>query len=111
MAFPHSVIKSKGAEKDMAAILSLAHEHEAGIIVVGLPRSMNGQLGPEAQRVEAFVAVLRQQPLPVETWDESFTSVDAERLLREAGTKDKSKVDALAAALILQAYLDHQRGK
>jgi putative holliday junction resolvase len=88
----------------------LLMEREVALIVVGMPRNMDGSYGPAAQRVEEFVGVLRSAlTVPVRTWDERLTSVQANRLLIEGGmrrAKRKQKVDSVAAAVLLQSYLD-----
>ena len=85
-------------------------EKEVALILVGMPRNMDGSYGPAAQRVEEFVSVLRTAlTVPVRSWDERLTTVQANRLLIEGGMrrdKRKQKVDSVAAALLLQSYLD-----
>ena len=82
---------------------------------MGLPLSLNGKVGPQAKRVQGFLKALRRQaPLPVATMDERFSTAEAERLLRQAGRKPslhKGDVDAAAAAVILQEYLDTLKAK
>ena len=78
-------------------------------LVLGLPRNMDGSEGPRAEKARAFAELLRQRGAPpVVLWDERRTTVDAHRILRENGKKEKkhkSTVDAVAAALILEGYL------
>ncbi|MEW6303006.1 MAG: Holliday junction resolvase RuvX [Verrucomicrobiota bacterium] len=85
-------------------------EKEIELIVVGLPRNMDGSYGPAAMQVQAFVAVLKDAIIvPVKTWDERLTSAQANRFLIEAGMrreKRKERVDGAAAAILLQSYLD-----
>jgi putative Holliday junction resolvase len=113
LATPYTAINRRGQEKDIAAILRVVSAEEIGTIVVGMPFSLNGSMGPQATWTLAFCEVLQAAtPLPVETWDERYSSVEAARLLREAGAKpsrDKARLDASAAAVILQGYLDAQR--
>lgn len=110
MAFPHSVLLRQGEAEAIAAIARLVEKEGVGRVVVGLPRSLNGSIGPAAQGTQAFAQALSQAiPVPVETYDERFTTVAAEARLREAGVgprKRKQHRDALAAALLLQSYLD-----
>jgi putative Holliday junction resolvase len=79
-------------------------------ILIGLPRNMNGTYGPAAEKAREFAARLRTEfSIPVKTWDERLTSVQANRYLIEAGMrrdKRKTKVDQTAAAILLQSYLD-----
>lgn len=109
-----TVIEVKSTEAALKQIIDLAAEHEVERIVIGLPRSLDGTVGKQEQKVLAFVDLLSQRTsLPVVTWDERFSTVAAERVLLEAGTKrDKRKKhrDAVAAAIVLQAYLDSSRG-
>lgn len=84
------------------------------MILVGMPRNMDGSYGPAALKVQEFVAMLRAAvTVPIETWDERLTSVQANRLLRQGsvrGSQRKGKVDAMAAAILLQSYLDSRPG-
>lgn len=97
-------------EKDFRALERIVESRQVVRIVVGMPKRMDGTLGRQAQRVERFVQELRDRlRVPVETWDERLTSVEAERVLRE-GTRPRARkkglVDRLAAVFILQGYLD-----
>ena len=80
------------------------------LIIVGMPRNMDGSYGPAAANVEAFVAALRRAlAIPVKTWDERLTTREANRVLIEAGVRRaqrKETVDKMAAAILLQCYLD-----
>ncbi len=98
-------------------IAGLVAEQQAGELVVGLPLSLSGALGPQAQRVQALVeALVARLSIPVRTWDERLSSVEAGRrrppaVRRKARSPDRraapaARLDALAAAIILQAYLD-----
>jgi putative Holliday junction resolvase len=88
----------------------LIREKEVDLILVGLPRNMDGSYGPAVQKVEAFVAVLRSAiTVPIKTWDERLTSAQANRILIQSKVrrdKRKEKVDKMAAAILLQSYLD-----
>ena len=79
-------------------------------IVVGMPRNMDGSYGPAAEKVRQFIEQLEQEvAVPVRTWDERLSSAQANRVLIQANVsrkKRKSNVDKMAAAIILQAYLD-----
>jgi putative Holliday junction resolvase len=102
-----------GPRKDPKAIARLVREREAGEIVVGLPRRLDGEIGPQAQKVIAFMDALR--PLvgvPVVPWDERFTSVVAQQALVEAGVSRRDRkavIDKVSATLILQSYLDYRK--
>jgi putative Holliday junction resolvase len=103
---------------DMAAaadrVCALAREYGAAAVVVGHPRNMDGSEGPRAARTRAFAEELRARGAGgarVELWDERLTSVAAERAMREMGRKpgrEKARVDMLAAAILLQGYLDNR---
>jgi len=83
-------------------------------IIVGLPRSMDGRVGQQAQKVEAFVEKVREHTeVPIEFRDERLSTVAARRLMQAtSGKKPKKKAsDAIAAALILQSYLDEATGQ
>jgi putative Holliday junction resolvase len=95
---------------DIDRILDLAQQREVAGIVIGVPYTASGEVGPQARRVLGFIRVLgKRTSLPIHTVDEAFTSFAAESLLREAGRKpsrQRGAVDASAAALILQRFLD-----
>ena len=88
----------------------LLREKEVDLVLVGLPRNMDGSHGPAAQKVEAFVAALKNAiPVPIEMRDERLTSVMANQVLIQGGVrrdKRKEMVDKMAAAILLQGYLD-----
>ena len=83
---------------------------EVDFILVGMPRNMDGSYGPAAQKVEVFVAALKSAvTAPIKLWDERLTSAMANRAMIQGGVrrdKRKEKVDAMAAAILLQSYLD-----
>ena len=110
LAIPLTVIDRAGQGADLERILTLAKEHGAERIVVGLPRSLDGSIGRQAERVFTFSKALSESTdVPVDTWDERLSTVAAERLLLDAGVKRgkrRAQRDAMAAAIILQAYLD-----
>ena len=110
MAHPLEMILAKPCEVFLKRLEEILAERQVEQIVVGMPRNMDGSFGPQAQKVKEFVVLLEKSvAVPVRTWDERLTSVAAERALREAGinARDaKAKVDASAAAVMLQGYLD-----
>jgi putative Holliday junction resolvase len=111
LATPHSVIqRGASVELDHAAIAAVVREVEAERVVVGLPVSMSGKNGPAAraaqQEADGLAGVLL---VPVETWDERLTTVVASRAMIGAGRKAADRrrnVDAVAASVILQSWLD-----
>ena len=104
------VVPSRNTDKAVADIVRLAKENEVGEIVVGLPRNMDGAEGPRAERCRAFGARLGEETgLPITMWDERRTTVEAHNILSEHnyhGKKRKNTVDAVAASLILEGYLN-----
>jgi len=113
IAYPLQILERQGRKKDLAALARLVDEHAVGRIVVGLPIHMDGRRGPEAEAAEAFAAALRSATdLSVDLIDERWTTLEAERSLREAGLtgkrgrRRKQHVDAVAASILLRCYLD-----
>lgn len=102
-------------EEDVRRILEMAREHQVTRIVVGIPLSLGGQRGPQARAADAFRrALAREVRVSVVGWDERFSTVEAERRLKEAGVQpslERGRADAASAAIILQSYLDSQRGR
>jgi putative holliday junction resolvase len=115
IASPHSVLpRARQQVDDHHSIVATARENGAVAIVVGLPISLSGDLGPAARATLEEVAALREAAgldLPVETYDERLTTVTAERSLNEARmTRDARRrvVDKVAAAVMLQSWLESQ---
>ena len=104
------VVPSRNTEKAIADIAKLAKDHEVGEIVVGLPRNMNGTEGCRAELCREFAAKLGEATgLPIVMWDERRTTVEAHNILSQHnyhGQKRKNTVDAVAASLILEGYLN-----
>ena len=97
-------------ESDLGKIRDIVREYWVEKIVVGLPRNMNGSLGPQAEMALGFVQELREiLGVPIITWDERLSTVEATKILIRADLsrkKRKRKIDMTAAILILQSYLD-----
>ena len=115
LASPYETVQRSGdVARDHRRILALAAEAEVEVLVVGLPLALDGSIGPAAEAVLAEVDELRAATeLPVETYDERLTTVTATRLLRRGGVKGKARrqvVDKVAAAVILQSWLDGRSG-
>lgn len=112
VALPVAVVERRELPADLGAIARLVQEQGAEAVVIGLPISLNGSLGPQAEAVKAFGQDLAARlSLPVEYWDERLSSVEAQRRLASAGhrgPKAKARRDAAAAAIVLQSYLDAQ---
>jgi len=134
LATPLTVLASKDEDALINEIIKLVEQYKAECIVVGLPRRLNGELGKQAGKVTDFADKLSWQAkqsslnqLDVKLWDERFSTKAAERLMIEAGGKGsklrsrakrgarnhsfsvKAEVDAVAAAFILQGFLDSHR--
>ena len=110
LAIPLTVISNKDQDATMVDILKLAEQYQVKRIVIGLPYSLDGNLGRQANKVKAFADKLSQHAeFDIQLWDERLSTKAAERLMLEAGTKrDKRKQhrDAVAATFILQGFLD-----
>jgi putative Holliday junction resolvase len=112
LASPLTIIEHTTESGDIEVILKIVKEREAERVIVGLPRLMNGDIGPQAQKVQAFTEAMRlHTQIPIEYRDERLTTVEAQRLHQESGSKKKNRnirYDAMAAAVILQDYLEEQ---
>jgi putative Holliday junction resolvase len=113
VATPHAVVERSGDEDaDRATIAALVESLGAERVVVGLPRSLDGTIGPAARAAIDEVAALAEvMPVPVETHDERLTTVTAERVLSAQQVHGRARrrvVDKVAAAVILQSWLDTQ---
>ena len=112
IATPHSVYTRVGWGPDVKHIQRLYTEAKAALIVCGLPRNMDGSVGFQAEKVKGFADQLRKAGLPVVFQDERLSTVSAHQALIEGGMRRddrKGMVDKVAAAVILQAYLDSRR--
>jgi putative holliday junction resolvase len=134
LARPLTVLASKDEDALINEILKLAEEHKAGHIVIGLPRRLNGEVGRQASKVTAFSEKLswrakegNLRELDIQLWDERLSTKAAERLRMDAGGKGsrfrpgtkqrsskrgfsaKAGIDSIAAAFILQGFLDSRR--
>src|SRR3954471_2994927 len=110
IAQPLEFIEDEPFAKFLERLKQIIREKEVELIIVGLPRNMDGSYGPAALKVQEFVAVLKDTiTVPIKTWDERLTSAQANRMLIQAEVrrdKRKQRVDAAAAAILLQSYLD-----
>jgi len=113
IAQPLSYIAAQPLGTCLERLSQLVEEHEVELVLVGLPRNMDGSCGPAAEKVQEFVEALKEAvAVPIKTWDERLTSVQANRLLIEGNVrraKRKEKVDQMAAAILLQSYLDSRQ--
>jgi putative holliday junction resolvase len=106
-------IRRKSMDQDLQELARIVTKYQVSKIVVGLPKNMDGTLGPQAEKMLEWKRTLEENlALPVVTWDERLTTVGATRILLEADVsrkKRKKSVDKIAAMLILQGYLDVSR--
>ena len=114
IASPLEFIPAEPFADVLAQLKGLIREKEVELIVIGLPRNMDGSYGPAAEKVREFVNALKDAlGIPIRTWDERLTSTQANRLLISGGVRRdqrKEKVDGMAAAILLQSYLDASSG-
>jgi putative Holliday junction resolvase len=105
-----TTIKRLDDETDLEQLQQLIESYQVELLVVGLPKNMNGTVGPQGEKVLAFKTLLEDRfNLPVVLEDERLTTVTAERMLIDADVsraKRKKVIDKLAASVILQGYLD-----
>jgi putative Holliday junction resolvase len=110
LAQTYGVIRRRSDEQAIQDIVKIVQDEEITEIVVGLPKNMNGSIGERALQCEQFADELRAQcQLPVHMYDERLTTVSAERVLIEADMSRKRRrkvIDAVAATVLLQSYLD-----
>lgn len=107
IASPFFVLENKGEEFLVNEIKNICEREGAESIVVGLPLTMAGGRGPQADEVSRFVGMLKKNlTTPVETEDERFTSAMVDNLMAESGVKER---DAVAAMIILQSFLDRKK--
>ncbi len=114
IASAHSVLTRKSRLEDVARYAHLIAENNVTLLVMGLPITLGGREGERAAWVRDYAADLAERlPVPIVFWDESLSTVEAQAALRAQGRRGKKlreRVDAVAAAVILQSYLDAQRG-
>ena len=111
LAHPVKTLARLGTQKDVAQVTALARELGCARAVVGLPYELDGREGNRAKRVRVFADALAESGLAIETWDERFSTVEAEaRLVRADVSRKKRKrvIDRVAAQVILQGWLDAQ---
>ncbi len=110
LASPFTIINRSDEAADIEAITSIISQHQVKQVIVGLPRSMDGSIGKQAEKVKAFTQKLGNfTEVSIEFRDERLSTVSAKRLMQTVKAKKgkkKAQDDAIAAALILQGYLD-----
>jgi putative Holliday junction resolvase len=114
-AQPLLVLERECEETDLHRLRELVEAHGVGAAVVGMPISLRGTEGPAQERMREFVRALADAlPVPVVTWDERLSTVEAQRRMRAGGESQRSQrgvVDKVAAGIILQSYLDAHRNR
>ena len=115
VAMPLKVLPAAEVENMSRTFRMIVEDHEPDVLVCGLPQTMAGEEGPQAERIRAVAErVACACGLPLEFIDERLSSTEAKRILREQGLSEKQmrgKVDMISASLFLQAWLDSQRRK
>lgn len=110
-----TVIHSRNMDKTLQEVCRLATENDVAEIAIGLPKNMDGTEGPRAERCREFAdKIERMTGKPVKLWDERRTTVEAHNILSEHnyhGKKRKNTVDAVAASLILEGYLEFRKNR
>jgi len=113
IATPVMVIRRTNRNADIASVLNLANQYHALGIVVGLPKNMNGSIGPQGEKMREFARSLSElSQILIALWDERLSTAAVNRTLLEADMSRKRRgevVDKLAATFILQGALDHLR--
>lgn len=107
-------IHGRNAQKVAEEVAQIVAEYQAELVILGLPKNMNNTIGERGEATLAFAQLLQSKlSCPIQTWDERLTTVSAIRTLNETntrGAKRKAVVDTVAAAMILQNYLDYKGG-
>ena len=114
LARPLLTLNRASKKEDFAKIATLCREHAIAKVIIGLPKTLRGEEGPQAQRVRRYALELQAAlTLPIEFWDERYSTVDAQERLASASRKPRGKgdIDSAAAAIILQEYLDSMAGR
>lgn len=112
IATPRGILHRQSYNRDAAAVGALVEREQAERVIVGLPTGLSGRPTEQTRRAERFAEMLASRlPVPVELWDERLTTVMARRIRPSSmrtPTREAESVDAIAAALILQSYLDRR---
>jgi putative Holliday junction resolvase len=113
LASPLTTLRAEPRERALGEIAALVRRHEVVEVVVGLPLTLSGEVGPQAQLIAQFAEMLKAElSIPVHLFDERLTTVAAERMMIELGMKPeqrKARIDEVAASIILQDFLDSNR--
>ena len=110
LASPLIIIDRMDEKPAIEAIVDIIEQNQVGNIIVGLPWMMDGSIGEQAEKTQVFAEeLLRHIEVPMEFRDERLSTVSAKRIMRGVRKTGKARHDAIAAALILQGYLDEVR--
>ena len=111
IAMPLEFVLAEPFEGFLSRLKAIIEEKKVELVIIGMPRNMDGSYGPAAAKVRECVVRLREAlSIPIKTWDERLTSSQANRFLIEANVrrdKRRERVDQAAAAILLQSYLDN----
>ena len=113
LATPFTIIERRDEKQDIAAITEIIDQNQVGMIIAGLPLAMDGGIGQQAAKVKAFVEIIaRRTQVPIEFRDESLTTAEARQIMltsRSKKNRQRSHDDDVAAAVLLQSYLEEKR--
>ena len=110
LASPFTILENNSESALINSVNEICHANNVELIVIGLPQSLTGKMGIQALKVQEFINRFREvNKIPIVTWDERLTTVTAAKMLHESrGKKNKNKqhIDAIAAAVLLQSFMD-----
>ena len=113
LASPLTTLRAEPRDRVLSEIAALVQRHEVAEVVVGLPLTLSGEIGPQAHVIQLFVERLKGVlTAPIHMFDERLTTVAAERMMIDLGMKPeqrKARIDEVAASIILQDFLDSNR--
>jgi putative Holliday junction resolvase len=113
LASPLTTLRAEPRDRVLSEIAALVQRHEVAEVVVGLPLTLSGEIGPQAHVIQLFVERLKGVlTAPIHMFDERLTTVAAERMMVDLGMKPeqrKARIDEVAASIILQDFLDSKR--
>jgi len=115
LASPLTTLRAEPRDRVLSEIAALVQRHEVVEVVVGLPLTLSGEVGPQAHLIQLFVERLKGVlTAPIHLFDERLTTVAAERMMLDLGMKPeqrKARIDEVAASIILQDFLDSARNR
>ena len=115
LASPLTTLRAEPRDRVLSEIAALVQRHEVAEVVVGLPLTLSGEIGPQAHLIQLFVERLKGVlTAPIHMFDERLTTVAAERMMVDLGMKPeqrKARIDEVAASIILQDFLDSKRNR